>query len=98
LTAIEKYIHSAHPSSAQRLGRKSRDKTPNRTHGKPLPEFAKTTGDTKDFADKLKAFVAKQGISLEYDKSIAPALGFPPEKHSACSGHAAGRGILGPGA
>src|SRR5882762_4523563 len=28
------------------------------THGKPLPEFAKTTGDTKDFADKLKAFVA----------------------------------------
>lgn len=45
------------------------------THGKPLPEFAKTTGDPREFADKLKAFVAKQGISLEYDKSIAPALG-----------------------
>ena len=45
------------------------------THGKPLPEFAKTTGDPKDFADKLKALVARQGISVEYDKSIAPAQG-----------------------
>jgi hypothetical protein len=53
----------------------SRVRLRQQTHGKPLPEFAKTTGDPKDFADKLKAFVAKQGISLEYDKSIAPALG-----------------------
>jgi hypothetical protein len=45
------------------------------TEGKPLPEFAKTTGDPKDHLDKLKALVAKQGISLEYDKSIAPAYG-----------------------
>jgi hypothetical protein len=45
------------------------------TEGKPLPQFAKTTGDPKEFADKLKALVAKQGISLEYDKSIAPADG-----------------------
>ena len=45
------------------------------THGKPLPEFAKTTGDPREFAEKLKELVAKQGISLEYDKSIAPALG-----------------------
>jgi hypothetical protein len=45
------------------------------THGKPLPQFAQTTGDPKDFADKLRAFVAKEGISLEYDKSIAPAMG-----------------------
>jgi hypothetical protein len=45
------------------------------TEGKPLPEFAKTTGDPKDFADKLKTLVAKQGISLEYDTSIAPAQG-----------------------
>src|SRR5437016_2786467 len=45
------------------------------THGKPLPEFAKTMGDPKEFADKLKAFVAEQGISLEYDKSVAPAMG-----------------------
>jgi antirestriction protein ArdC len=45
------------------------------TEGKPLPEFAKTTGDPKDHLDKLKALVAKKGISLEYDKSIAPADG-----------------------
>ena len=45
------------------------------TEGKELPQFAKTTGDPKEFADKLKALVAKQGISLEYDKSIAPAYG-----------------------
>ncbi len=47
----------------------------NQTEGKPLPEFAKTTGDPKDHLEKLKALVAKQGISLEYDKSIAPADG-----------------------
>jgi antirestriction protein ArdC len=45
------------------------------TEGKPLPEFAKTTGDPTSFADKLKTFIAKQGISLEYDKSIAPSQG-----------------------
>jgi hypothetical protein len=45
------------------------------TEGKPLPEFTKTTGDPKDYLDRLKAVVAKQGISLEYDKSIAPAYG-----------------------
>jgi hypothetical protein len=45
------------------------------THGKPLPEFAKTTGDPKQFTDKLRALVAKEGISLEYDKSITPAQG-----------------------
>ena len=45
------------------------------TEGKPLPEFAKTTGDPKDYLEKLKALVAKQGISLEFDKSIAPAYG-----------------------
>ena len=30
------------------------------THGKPLPEFAKTTGDPKQFTDKLRALVAKE--------------------------------------
>ena len=45
------------------------------TEGKPLPQFAKTTGDPREFAEKLKALVAKQGISVEYDKSIAPAQG-----------------------
>jgi N-terminal domain of anti-restriction factor ArdC len=45
------------------------------TEGKPLPEFSKTTGNPREFADKLKEFVAKQGISVEYDTSIAPAQG-----------------------
>jgi len=45
------------------------------TEGEALPEFAKTTGDPKDYLEKLKALVAKQGISLEYDKTIAPAYG-----------------------
>ena len=45
------------------------------THGKALPEFAKTTGDPSQFAAKLRSLVAKEGISLEYDKSIAPAQG-----------------------
>src|SRR5712691_11163887 len=45
------------------------------TEGKALPQFAKTTGDPKEFAEKLKAFVAKQGIAVEYDKAIAPAQG-----------------------
>ena len=45
------------------------------THGKPLPEFARTAGDPSQFTDKLRALVAKEGIALEYDKSIAPAMG-----------------------
>src|SRR3984893_13483145 len=45
------------------------------TQGRPLPEFAKTTGDPKEHGDKLKALVAKQGITVEYNASIAPALG-----------------------
>src|SRR6202049_5226143 len=43
--------------------------------GRPLPEFAKTTGDPKEYGDKLKALVTKQGITVEYDAKIAPALG-----------------------
>jgi hypothetical protein len=45
------------------------------THGRALPEFAKTTGDPSQFAAKLRSLVAKEGISLEYHKSIAPAQG-----------------------
>src|SRR5712691_8086610 len=45
------------------------------TEGRPLPEFARTAGDPKDFGDKLKAIVARQGIALEYDAGIAPAYG-----------------------
>ena len=41
------------------------------TEGKALPEFAKTTGDPKEFSDKLKELVKKQGISLQYDHTMA---------------------------
>jgi antirestriction protein ArdC len=45
------------------------------TEGRPLPEFAKTTGDTREYGEKLKTLVAKQGISVEYGARIAPAQG-----------------------
>jgi antirestriction protein ArdC len=45
------------------------------TEGRPLPAFATTTGDPREYADRLKAFVASRGIALEYDPSIAPAQG-----------------------
>lgn len=45
------------------------------TEGRPLPDFAQTTGDPKDFGNKLRALVAEQGIKLEYDAGIAPAQG-----------------------
>jgi hypothetical protein len=45
------------------------------TEGRPLPELAKTTGANKEYGEKLKALVAKQGISVEYDAGIAPAQG-----------------------
>lgn len=45
------------------------------TAGKPLPELNQTTGDPKDYTEKLKALVDSRGIGFEYDPSIAPALG-----------------------
>ena len=45
------------------------------TEGKPLPEFAKTTGDPKDYVEKLKGLAEKRGITVAYDPTIAPALG-----------------------
>lgn len=51
------------------------------TEGRALAEFARTTGDPKDYGDKLKALVAKQGISVDYDKSIAPAQGISSGGH-----------------
>ena len=45
------------------------------TDGKPLPEFAQTTGDPKDYGEKLKALITRRGIALEYDPTIAPAQG-----------------------
>ncbi len=45
------------------------------TEGTPLPAFARTTGDPKEYGDQLKALVAARGIGLEYDSAIAPADG-----------------------
>jgi antirestriction protein ArdC len=45
------------------------------TDGRPLPEFAKTTGDPKEYGQKLQALVAARGIAVEYDATIAPAQG-----------------------
>lgn len=45
------------------------------TDGKPLPAFAQTTGDPKTYTDNLKALIAREGIAIEYDHSIKPALG-----------------------
>lgn len=45
------------------------------THGLPLPELEKVTGDAGVYLDRLRDFVSAQGITLEYSESIAPALG-----------------------
>jgi uncharacterized membrane protein len=45
------------------------------THGLPLPELEKVTGDAGVYLDRLRDFVNAQGIALEYTESIAPALG-----------------------
>jgi hypothetical protein len=45
------------------------------THGLPLPELEKVTGDAGMYLDRLRDFVNSQGLTLEYDESIAPALG-----------------------
>jgi antirestriction protein ArdC len=45
------------------------------TNGEPLPEFARVDGDPSEFMPRLQAFVAAQGISLEYSTSLGAALG-----------------------
>lgn len=45
------------------------------TEGAPLPEIAKVTGDAGVYLDRLREYVIAQGITLEYNESIAPALG-----------------------
>jgi RNA polymerase sigma factor (sigma-70 family) len=45
------------------------------TEGRPLPQFATTAGDPKEHLDNLKALVARQNVTLDYDASIAPAQG-----------------------
>jgi antirestriction protein ArdC len=45
------------------------------TEGKPLPEFARASGDPGDCTERLKAFISRQGIKLDYSERIAPAQG-----------------------
>jgi antirestriction protein ArdC len=45
------------------------------TEGDPLPEFATTKGDPRDFTERLKEFISTKGIALEYSDEIAPAKG-----------------------
>jgi hypothetical protein len=45
------------------------------TEGVPLPEMEKVTGEAGLYLDRLREHVIAQGITLEYNESIAPALG-----------------------
>jgi hypothetical protein len=45
------------------------------TEGDALPKFAKVSGDPQDATERLKAFVARKSITLEYDERIRPAHG-----------------------
>ncbi len=45
------------------------------THGLPLPELEQVTGDAGVYLDRMREWVASEGITLEYTEEIAPALG-----------------------
>jgi len=45
------------------------------TEGAPLPQLEKVTGEAGAYLDRLREYVVAQGIVLEFDESIAPALG-----------------------
>ena len=45
------------------------------TEGAPLPQLEKVTGEAGVYLDRLREYVIAQGITLEFDESIAPALG-----------------------
>ncbi len=45
------------------------------TEGKELPEFARVQGDIGGNYDRLIAFIERQGIELEFNEGIAPAMG-----------------------
>ena len=40
-----------------------------------MPELEQVTGDAGVYLDRMREFVASEGITLEYTESIAPALG-----------------------
>jgi hypothetical protein len=45
------------------------------TEGEPLPELDKVKGEAGVYLDRLRDYVNAQGITLEYNEGIAPALG-----------------------
>ena len=45
------------------------------TEGAELPELASVTGDAGEYRDRLVDFIIAQGIELEFNERIAPALG-----------------------
>ena len=45
------------------------------TDGAPLPALTDARGNPGPYTDRLKAFIAGKGITLEYSRRIAPALG-----------------------
>lgn len=45
------------------------------TEGEELPEFATVSGDPQHYTERLKEFIAANGITLGYTDSIAPAKG-----------------------
>jgi len=45
------------------------------TEGEPLPEFATVKGDPGAYTNRLREFVAENGIALEFSERIAPAKG-----------------------
>jgi antirestriction protein ArdC len=53
------------------------------TDGQPLPEVAKVSGDPKSYIDRLKEYVGRLGIELEYSSEIQPAKGILPDLNPA---------------
>jgi antirestriction protein ArdC len=51
------------------------------TEGEELPAPATVSGDVQGYRDRLVEFVVAHGIQLEYDESIAPALGVSKGGH-----------------
>jgi len=45
------------------------------TEGKPLHDLGSAEGDPSGYTERLKTFVAKRGIQLEYSDAIHPAQG-----------------------
>lgn len=45
------------------------------TDGQELPEIGSVTGDPSEYLERLRKFIAEQGIALEYSQDIALARG-----------------------